>query len=109
MEVDDRSSENEWFLKHETELLDQARREREEREKKRAANESAAALKELRERHWMKCPKCGHDMRTESRSGVDIDICTHCEGIYFEAGELDTFLRQKQSVRRGIIRGLLGM
>jgi hypothetical protein len=109
LDPDDRSSEDEWFRRNEQEMLDQARRAREIREKERAARESDTALRERREAHWMKCPKCGHDMETETLSGIDVDRCTHCEGIYLDAGELETFVRQKESERRGFIRGLFRM
>ncbi len=109
MDPDDRSSENDWFRKNEHQLLDQARRERAEREKERAVNETAAALKEMRDLHWMKCPKCGHDLKTETLSGIDIDRCTFCEGIYLDAGEIDTLVRKKDSEGKGFVRSLLGM
>ena len=109
MDPDDHSSENEWFRKNERELLEQARRARALREQERAALESAAHLKELRERHWMKCPKCGHDLKSETLAGIEVDRCTHCEGIYLDAGEIDTLIRKKDSEHPGFLRGLLGI
>jgi Zn-finger nucleic acid-binding protein len=35
------------------------------------------------------CPKCGGAMRAYERSGVIIDQCTECRGIYLDRGELD--------------------
>lgn len=37
----------------------------------------------------MTCPKCGGDMRTYERNGVDIDQCTECRGIFLDRGELE--------------------
>ncbi len=34
------------------------------------------------------CPKCGGHMQTYARSGVTIDQCTDCRGIYLDRGEL---------------------
>ena len=109
MDSDDRSSENDWFRQHEHEILDEARLGREQREKERAARESESALKQLRAEHWMKCPKCGHDLKTESISGIEVDRCTHCEGIFLDAGEIDALVRKKGSEGRGFVRSLLGM
>jgi uncharacterized protein len=105
----DRRSEDEWFLKNQEKLLEAARRAREERERERAALETAEKRHALREAHWMKCPKCGHDMKTEDYSGIELDRCTFCEGLYFDAGELDEFARRKDAERRGIFRKILGI
>jgi predicted lactoylglutathione lyase/Zn-finger nucleic acid-binding protein len=34
------------------------------------------------------CPKCGGGMKTYDRSGITIDQCTECRGIYLDRGEL---------------------
>jgi uncharacterized protein len=109
VDPDDRSSENDWFRRHEHQLLDEARREREQREKERVAQSTAAQLRELRDQHWMKCPKCGHDLKTQTLAEIDIDRCTHCEGIFLDAGEIDALVRKKESEGRGFLRSLLGM
>lgn len=35
------------------------------------------------------CPKCQAPMRTYERSGVTVDRCTECRGIFLDAGELE--------------------
>jgi len=35
------------------------------------------------------CPKCHGDMRNYERSGVTIDQCTECRGIFLDRGELE--------------------
>ena len=37
----------------------------------------------------MTCPKCAGEMRRYERSGVDIDQCTDCRGIFLDRGELE--------------------
>jgi Zn-finger nucleic acid-binding protein len=37
----------------------------------------------------MTCPKCHGDMRTYERSGVTVDQCTECRGIFLDRGELE--------------------
>ncbi len=109
MDDRERTKEDEWFRENERELLEAARAARERRERERAARESAQDLRRLKELHWMKCPKCGHDMKTESLSGVQVDRCTFCEGLYLDAGELEELSRKGLEERRGIFRRLLGV
>jgi Zn-finger nucleic acid-binding protein len=37
----------------------------------------------------MTCPKCHGDMRQYERSGVIIDQCQECRGIFLDRGELE--------------------
>jgi len=99
--------EDEWFLKNEQQVIEAARVARASRERERAATEAAAERERLRAEHFMKCPKCGHDMKEESLDGVAVDRCTFCEGIYFDAGELDQVLLKKEEDRRGFFRRLI--
>ncbi|MFO7253527.1 MAG: zf-TFIIB domain-containing protein [Actinomycetes bacterium] len=41
----------------------------------------------------MECPKCHGLMRTYNRSGVTIDQCESCRGIFLDYGELETLTR----------------
>ncbi|KWX02158.1 hypothetical protein C3Y87_01295 [Carbonactinospora thermoautotrophica] len=38
----------------------------------------------------MQCPKCHGVMRTYNRSGVHIEQCDSCRGIFLDYGELET-------------------
>ena len=92
--------EDEWFARHEEELLRQARRKRQrEDEETRQAQESAALPK---------CPKCANDLKEEDIAGVTIDRCVSCEGIFLDRGELEAIVLRSTSERRGIFRKLLG-
>jgi Zn-finger nucleic acid-binding protein len=37
----------------------------------------------------MTCPKCHGDMRVYERSGVTVDQCSECRGIFLDRGELE--------------------
>jgi uncharacterized protein len=37
----------------------------------------------------MTCPKCHGEMRAYERSGVTVDQCTECRGIFLDRGELE--------------------
>jgi Zn-finger nucleic acid-binding protein len=38
------------------------------------------------------CPKCHGGMRTYERSGVTVDQCGECRGIFLDRGELDRLI-----------------
>ncbi|MGB5334514.1 MAG: MFS transporter [Woeseiaceae bacterium] len=44
----------------------------------------------------MRCPKCRADMEQVDYEGTEIDRCTICNGIWFDAGEID-LLRDKEA------------
>lgn len=101
-------NENEWFARHEEELLRQARRAHESRMAELTARQKQGEDRRLREMHWMKCPKCGHDMQSLSIETVEVDRCGTCEGIFFDKGELDAVLLSRDTERRGFFRRLTG-
>jgi len=108
--VEDRSRqrEDDWFRENEKKLLEDARRARKAREAERRAKESVAERQRLKDQHYMKCPKCGHDLKAEKLEGTEVDRCTFCEGFFVDAGELEQlFLARQQSQRQGFLRGLL--
>jgi hypothetical protein len=104
-----RSREDEWFRRNEEQLVEAARKARQRREEERAAKEAVATRKQLRELHFMKCPKCGHDLREEAFGSVTLDRCSFCEGVFFDAGELEKVLLERDAERSGFLRKLLGV
>ena len=110
MDERSRKREDDWFLQNEKKLLEEARKAREKREAERRAKETAAERGKLKDLHWMKCPKCGHDLKTQTLEGVEIDRCTFCEGFFVDAGELDQlFLKKGVGQRQNFMRRLLGI
>ena len=103
-----RKREDDWFLQNEKKLLEDVKKAREKREAERRAKETEAERARLKQLHWMKCPKCGHDMKTESLEGIEIDRCTFCEGVFLDPGEIEElFLKKGQSQRQSFMRRLL--
>ncbi|MDQ1292398.1 MAG: uncharacterized protein QG608_276 [Actinomycetota bacterium] len=43
----------------------------------------------------LKCPKCPGVMRTYERSGVRIEQCDTCRGIFLDFGELEALTRME--------------
>ena len=48
----------------------------------------------------MTCPKCHGDMRTYERSGVTVDQCTECRGIFLDRGELEKLFEAEANWNR---------
>ena len=46
------------------------------------------------------CPKCQGLMRTYERSGVTVDQCADCRGIFLDRGELEHLVDAEQSWQR---------
>lgn len=45
----------------------------------------------------MRCPKCRADMETVELEGTEIDRCIHCQGVWFDAGEMDLLKSRKSA------------
>ena len=80
-----RKDEEHYFYKKDREAIEklkakaEAHRQETERKNRKAA-------------HWMKCPKCGHDLEETKLGALLVDKCKDCGGIFFDAGELDLLL-----------------
>lgn len=83
--------EADYFYKLNKELID----------KKRAALD--AVPNATKPANWMQCPKCGSGMKEIILSGINIDECSSCKGVFFDAGELDILIESKEP------KGFLGL
>lgn len=43
----------------------------------------------------MNCPVCGQSLREVERSGVAIDICPGCKGVWLDRGELEKLIARE--------------
>jgi hypothetical protein len=83
---------------------------RQEFERKRSlaqAREQALMEEErkaLRERHWMRCPKCGMELVEIAYRGHQIDQCSSCRGVWLDAGELESLSKAEEE--GGFLNGL---
>jgi hypothetical protein len=96
-------NEDEYFVKLDAELIKahRARLDAERAEMERQQRESE------RERHYMRCPKCGAQLSERELRHVKVDACPECNGMWFDAGELE-LLRQTERHGLGRIFDLLG-
>jgi Zn-finger nucleic acid-binding protein len=46
----------------------------------------------------MQCPSCGGELVELDRSGVRIDACRQCRGVWLDRGELDRILERERQV-----------
>ena len=81
-----KKAEDEWFAKHERDLIEELRRERKRRELQLSEATKQGEQKQQKELHWMKCPKCGSDLQEQEIVGIKIDKCPNCEGIFLDRG-----------------------
>ena len=48
----------------------------------------------------MKCPNCNVNLVMSDRSGIEIDYCPECRGVWLDRGELDKIIeRSSQNVQ----------
>jgi uncharacterized protein len=87
--------EEEYFAKQDAELIKQMR-----------AKLDQERVEAERKSHYMKCPKCGADMKEEDKGHVKVDICTDCGGMFLDAGELELMRKVESSGGKNIIASM---
>ena len=91
--------EEEYFLKLNQEKIKKLRtdldRKREEEVKQRR-----------KEATWMKCPKCGAELKEVNYQNVMIDTCSHCKGIWLDHGELELLAQGHAQMTKGFLSKL---
>jgi ssDNA-binding Zn-finger/Zn-ribbon topoisomerase 1 len=66
----------------------------EEEKHKKLAQEQK---KQLRDLHYMRCPKCGMELVEIDYKGITIDRCSECDGVWLDAGELNSVSKLEKS------------
>ena len=89
-------NEDEYFLLQDAELI-KAQRAKLDAERKAAE----------RKAHYMKCPKCGADLKEQVLKQVKVDVCPECKGVFLDAGELELIGKVKESAMSTFLRDLL--
>ncbi len=92
-------NEDEYFALREAEILKAGK----------AAAERASKDAERRS-HLMRCPKCGGHLKTETLHDIQVARCPDCLGVWFDAGEAETLLRDESerfgTIFQALIRGV---
>jgi ribosomal protein L37AE/L43A len=85
-------NEDEYFARENAELV-----------KKMRERLDAERIAQERQKHYMKCPKCGADLAERAFGQVKVDVCPECDGIWLDKGEMDV-LRQLDTSRGAVGR-----
>ena len=86
MPVQPSQKEEEYFARVELEK----RKKLEEERLKTLAEEEKRRLRDL---HYMRCPKCGMELREIDYKGINVDKCFSCDGVWLDAGEIDVLAK----------------
>lgn len=89
-------SEAEFFAREEQEKL-----HRLSEQKKR--EEHAKAHEHNRTIHFMKCPKCGSDLKHAKLGLVDVEECTQCDALVLDKGALDKIQVANHSLLKSLV------
>jgi len=101
-------TEDEWFARHERDLIEDLRRERIRRDQRMAEamqKQEAAQQKAL---HWDHCPECGSRMKQEQiDQKFHVHRCTVCAGLFFDREKLEDLLLSSEEERKNSLRGVI--
>ena len=50
----------------------------------------------------MKCPNCNVNLVMAERSGIEIDYCPECRGVWLDRGELDKIIERSSQTTRNV-------
>ena len=95
------SKEEEFFLKMNQEKIVKLRAEM---DRKRTEDEK----NQRKQIHWMKCPKCGLDLKEIDYQNVKIDTCAGCKGIWLDGGELNILIEGQARFGKGFFNKIFG-
>ena len=51
----------------------------------------------LKERHWMRCPKCGMELLLIDFLGHKVDQCSACKGLWLDSEEVEALAKPEES------------
>jgi hypothetical protein len=81
----EKAREDKFFADRDKELLAKLRQEK--------AGEDEPTLRALAH---MRCPRCGEHLVEKEVSGVTLDECPSCQGLWLDKGELDALGRNEK-------------
>lgn len=77
-----------------------------ERVKELRAKLDAERASTERKAHFMRCPKCGGNLKEVTVRTVKVDTCPDCHGMWLDAGELDLIGAGGENAVSGFIRDI---
>ncbi len=92
-------NEEEYFAKREAELLKAGR-----------AKADHDAQDAERRTHFMRCPRCGANLKQEEYHAITVERCPECQGVWFDAHEAEALMRHEStglgSIFAALVRGV---
>ena len=92
------SNEEEYFARANADLIKE-QRSRLDEERRKAE----------RKAHYMKCPKCGADLKETTYHHMKIDVCPECGGTFLDKGELEMLAHVERNSFSRFIGDMLGL
>ncbi|MBN2384896.1 zf-TFIIB domain-containing protein [bacterium] len=83
--------------KEEEFFAQQEAKKRKQLEQKKYEEMKEIERRQLKELHFMKCPKCGMNLEEINYFNIKIDRCTHCHGVWLDHGELEAISRYRET------------
>jgi hypothetical protein len=83
-------NEEEYIVRKEFEKKKKIEEEKHKKLEKKEKNE-------LKQIHYMRCPKCGMELIEIDYKNIKIDKCSECDGIWLDAGEMETISKLEKS------------
>ncbi len=87
MDKDKKKQEDEYFARIE---FEQRQNKLKEKQHQMEQNEKT----QMKDLHWMHCPKCGMEMIEIDFEGIKVDKCSSCLGLFFDNGEIDLLVEK---------------
>ena len=83
IELDDRGRalENEYFRRHEQELIEKMK---------------AKLAVEAKDASQLACPKCDGNLVETDYENIKMDVCNNCHGVWLDAGELAQVVHKEE-------------
>jgi uncharacterized protein len=88
--------EADYFLK-ENEASKHRQHEENLKQEKIAADEQNKAL------HYMKCPRCGHDLLKKRMTQIEVEQCSSCGVLVLKPEDIDNFVADEKSILKSLI------
>ena len=105
-----KKKEEKYFLERDRKIIAEMRKKRDEKFEQAKAAEDAKHREEKKKLHWLCCPKCGSEMKTQDYHGLQIEVCSFCEGLFFDRGEMEElYLRREEVQKKGLFKSILGL
>jgi len=86
------SKEEQYIAEQESKLIKEHSKRLQEAKEKEDTERLKEAKQKAKELHYMKCPKCGMDLKETIFMEIMVDICEECHGMWLDKGEVEELM-----------------